>query len=1017
MDPMNDPSSRCPRCGAANHRQGAEDGTCPACLLAAAGLWASAPPPDAGEPEISGECGGYVLERLIGRGGSGVVYQARRPSGGPAVALKTLATAHAAGPDELRRFRFEMESGAALEHPNLVRVLEVGEDSGVPFYVMDLAAGGTLADHIPETPHKDGVKPATAILTKVARAVHFAHERGVLHRDLKPANILLDQDGEPRVADFGMGRLLHSPAALTLTGAAIGTPAYMAPEQASGGTVTTAADQYSLGAVLYHLLTGSPPFTGNGPMEILHKVVSAEVPDPSSLAPWIDRDLATICLTALRRDPSRRYASVAEFADDLERWQLGKPVVARPLPAWRRATKWARRHPVAATLTITGALAAAALASMYVAGSEMLKTERNRALKHEAEARSSAAEATAARDQFQLNAYAADVYLGFRALADGHFGQAREMLARHQPRPDSKDLRGFEWHALDHLCQGDDQAVWRDHSAAVTAVGFHPRTSLLASGGRDGKIIVREFPSGTVRLCLPLPSAPRDFAEIPYLTSVAKRSADFAALTVSGAANPDDLRMRSRPSKLGEIHALAWSPDGKWLASGGGGSFVRIWSMPGGSLSGVIPVMMASRLAFSDDGSRLIVFAPTEGENHRHELRVYDTETLATQHVIRGLQEVHAIAPGGGRAAVMPSGGTEIRIHDIRTGDILSKWDGRISLKRLAFGSDGSFLIGGEASGVLAAVWRTTDGQRTGSVFPVAGKFDLLQVQPPGLRLISTGAGQMISAQAIAADSPAVSLRGHEDTVLSLDVSPDGKWLLSGGNDHTVRLWPTSKPLPQANDDGRFKERPEPPAEVRENPSKSNIVWTWTSEGHWIGDGARNGRIRFRPFSNNSAGRRITAPPERYGRLVSAPDGTLAAMSWPRSVRLMRPNGDRWEPPWTLTQGTLGPIVFSPDSRLLASGGDDNLIGIRDTATGRLVAELRGHQGTIADIAFSPDGRTLASSAADRTLRLWHVPTWRELGILHQGEVLANLEFSMSGDALRGRTGTGEIRVFHTTGK
>ena len=1015
---MRIPSDTCDRCGATIDPAGG-DAVCPACLLTAALEWDGDVGDDIAEPVFSPvDCGDWCLGQVIGRGGSGIVYQAKHRQSGKRAALKMLATAHTAGPEELRRFRFEMESGTSLEHPHLIKVLEVGESAGIPYYVMAFAEGGTLADLLRLPPDKHQTAPRVALMVKVARAVQFAHEHGVLHRDLKPANILLDADGEPMVGDFGLARLLHAPAGLTLTGSALGTPSYMSPEQATGRTVTTSTDIFSLGAILFHALTGRPPFQGDSPLEILRQVTGSDAPDPSTPAPWVDRDLATVCLTALRRDPAGRYASVAAFADDLERWQQGAPVMARPLSIAATFGRWCRRHPVVAAILITSTAAGAAMLGLYVAGSIMLKEQRNRAVRHEAEARASAAAAEQARDESQRNAYAADVYLGFRALDDGHLGQARRMLARHEAQAGGRDPRGFEWHALKHLCRGDDTACWREHTAAVTAVAFHPREPMLASAGRDGRIILRDVPGGNIRLQLPRADAPRGIAEVPAMASLAVTSEEFAALTLGAKTNPAEMRMRGRPSQLGEIHALAWSADGKWLLSGGGGSYIRLWSMPDGRMTGLIPVLLADELGFSSNGHRIAVLAPMRDKQEHHELRIYQAGRLALVKSISGIQPAHAISPDGNSVAVMPAGGTAIQIIDVATAAPRSRWDGGIKVKRLVFSADGSDLIGVDEGGMLAAVWRTSDGGRTGSVFPVSGKFDRVLPAPDGKHLAATGAAQLISYQSLTGATAARLLRGHEDSLHVIAFSPDGRLLASGGNDHTVRLWPLTAPLPDVPETTTFATTPEPSPEALARLGGTSAVWAWSPQGFWIGDGRRDGQLGLYSSADSILLRSLTGPPERYFRLIGAPDGTMAAASWPRVVRLMAPGSDRWGPTLRLSEGTVGPIVFSPDGRWLASGGDDNMISIRDGRSGTLIVVLlRGHQDGIVSLAFTPDGKTLASAANDRTLRLWHTATWRDLGILHHGETLLGLEFSSNGRFLRGKTGNGQTRIFGGDGK
>ncbi|MCU0794825.1 MAG: serine/threonine-protein kinase [Akkermansiaceae bacterium] len=989
---------------------GDEGGDCPACLLS---LSLDPHLPEQAGFARPGVVGGYLLDEVIGSGASGVVYRARRAGNGPALALKMLASGPWSGPEDLRRFRFEMESCAGLDHPNLVRILEVGEEAGVPFYVMDLAAG-TLADELSKFSGKEQVRDAVCLLVKVARAVQHAHDRGVLHRDLKPANILLRDDGEPQVADFGAGRALNAASGLTMTGAAVGTPAYMAPEQAAGLALTTAADQYGLGAILYHLLTAHPPFAGVGAMDVLRQVMTAEILDPSLRAPWLDKDLAMIVLKSLRREPGRRYSSVGEFADDLDRWLEGRAVVARPMPPLERLARWARRHPLGAGVAITATGSFVVLAAVYVAGAEALKMERDRALHHEKEARAAAMEAARVRDESRLNAYAADLYVGFQALAEGHLGKAREMLAKQVPASGENggDLRGFEWRVLEERCKGQDVKVWREHSGPVTAVAFHPDSPLLASGGRDGRIVVREWPEGRETLRLPREDAPRDFAEIPFLAGVAARSEELSKLMVAGKSNFDDLRMRSRPSRLGEIHSLAWSADGRWLASGGTGSFVRIWTYPEGDLLAVIPDLMVTNLAFSRDSGTLAVFAHSHEDPHRFDLRIYDTHRFSRLHVISDLRAAQAFFPGSDLVATSPHDGRSVEIRGMKTGKVLRSWSSGGVLRQMSFGGNGDRLYGSLESGFEVLCWELEEGRPTGYVSLRAEEIDRISGLARSSGLAWTGAGQSITWQKDSRKpGQAIQLLGHEDKIHALVSDPSGAWMASGGNDHTVRLWRTEERDEDLQEDVGFPEAPTLPAEA-----EGKII-AMAPEGYWIGDGKRNGLLMFHPLDPSKPPMAAARPPEKYFKLAVARDGNLVMLAWPRFARILRPGAREWGASFQLTSGTTGPVVFSPDSRFIASGGDDNRITIRETATEREVAVLRGHQATLTDLAFSHDGRTLASSSADKTLRLWHVPTWRQLGTLYSGEILGNLEFSKGDRALRGRRDDGRHLVFRAVGK
>src|SRR5438034_344726 len=308
-----------------------------------------------------GELGDYELLEEIGRGAQGVVFRARQKSLNRTIALKVISLGQWASKAHLKRFRREAEAAASLDHPCIVPIYEVDERDGSCYFSMKFVEGGQLDEVTRREPMP--IRRAVELIAKVARTVHYAHEHGILHRDIKPGNILLDTKGEPHLTDFGLARLVESESSVTHTLDVLGTPSYMAPEQAAGNNaaVGSVTDVYGLGAVLYQLLTGHPPFAGGTTYETIKLVLDTEPRQPRLLNPKIDRDLSTICLKSLEKDPKRRYPSALALAEDLERWLKHEPIQARHAGVFTRGRKWVQRNPTSALLAATLVAFAAAV--------------------------------------------------------------------------------------------------------------------------------------------------------------------------------------------------------------------------------------------------------------------------------------------------------------------------------------------------------------------------------------------------------------------------------------------------------------------------------------------------------------------------------------------------------------------------------------------------------------------------------------------------------------------------------
>ena len=1079
---MSSVATACPKCGAPI-TAGASEGLCPRCLVAGVLSRQTVLPPDEGEvdttvtrAEFPRRFGDYELLAQIARGGMGVVYRARNVGMNRVVALKMLREGRLAGPAAVRRFLIEAEAAGRLDHPNIVPVYEVGEHNGRHFFTMRFVEGGSLAAKCGERGGKDepglrlSTRTSVRLLLKVARAVHFAHEHGILHRDLKPANILLDAQGEPLVSDFGLAKLTESESSsgLTLNGTVIGTPAYMAPEQAAGTTAeqTTAADTYSLGAILYQLLAGRPPFAGATPIEIARKAIDEEPLPPSRFArdqtagrvnrksqigSPIDRDLDTICLKCLEKDPARRYASAAALADDLERWLRHEPIAARQTPTWEKAAKWSRRRPARALLVAVTVVSAVAFIGLRLDSEAKLKCERDQVILSERRARAAAALAgeearRAEKNELatRLNLYASDIYLAQRALDEGNLGLARRTLAAHAPAAGQPDLRGYEWRFLWNLSRGDEARVVPAHTKPVTALAFSRDGRTLASGGRDGRVRFWNTSDGSPGMEFPASGSSERRDDLATVTALLAVSPEALALVASGSEQFAGISMRVRSGALGEVRRIALSPDGQWLATGSEGSYVRVWSVTNQQIRFVIPLPDPRALAFTADSRRLVLGESTApGKEGEAAVRIYDVfshQRLQTLEQVTG----HFALSDDGRALAVARKGSGLEIREVESGTILRRWPTDDSLHDLAWSPDGRVLAAVGSSRREIHLW-SAEGERLGR-FAVAGeRVWAIAFSPDSRTLATAGADHSVRLWDLARQTERRSLRGHGDEVLAVAFAPSGDRVASAGKDMTVRLWPIS----DSADEGEWQQARHAVAVARDGrgvatrspDGQVQICDTVSRRTFALPSGAPRDVLGFlangsslvtleRPDTKqppqlrhwNSSGERVGEPvavaetPE--GKIsttacaIAADLGALASgkgnvivfdLKTGRAVH--RLNWARREVTW---------LSLSPDGQWLAAVSWPNRARIWNLAKDQVVADWAASEGVVQRLAFSPDGLLLATAGDDNMISVWEAATGARAALLrgHKAEVTA-LAFTPDGRTLGSASADRTLKLWH----
>jgi len=987
----------------------------------------------------------------------GVVYKARQISLNRVVAVKMILAGELASLDTVLRFHAEAESAANLRHPNIVAIHETGEIDGRHYFAMEHIEGRDLAHMVrdgPLTPNR-----AARYLEKVAEAVEYAHQHNVLHRDLKPSNVLVGERDEPRVTDFGLAKKLTVDSALTLSGQLLGSPNFMPPEQASStqGKVGPQSDVYGLGALLYHVVTGRPPFHAATLEETLHQVFEQEPVSARALNPGVPRDLDTICLKCLEKDPQRRYPTAQAVAEELGRFLRSEPILARPVNAIGKAWRWCRRKPVLAGL---GAAIVLLLLLLAIGG-------------------------PIAAEHYRQLSYASDLTAAWQSWEIGNITHSIELLKRHRPWPGQSDLREFAWRYLWNLCLPASEtppkedpgftvlfsAVSRDGSRFATS-GVYGNVTIwnVKTSQVERQLTTGDFFAGTVAFSPDGRHLVTTGGHYRCGSSGTLKVWDVATGNkvlektklrgLSGEFSPDgrwfaiiverdifvlDVNqnwevVRHWPAHNDRIWEVKWSPDGTRLVSVGEGQEAHIWDAASGEELGPLEghSLGVRRAAFSSDGQMVA----TAGEDKT--VRIWDT---ATGVELKEDSYTHAVdlwalawSPDGHWVASAGSDGL-VKLRNRKT---QSNWTLRghsRSVKTLGFGLSSNVLITASLDSTirfwdLAELPPTDDAllgrAGSGDTFysPIAFSRDnrfIVTVDPNATDILlwNVTAGTLQSRFRIPTSDVRVLLSPDEEaTVARIEVDD-----LTFVSDNRLAVACGIQLHPPESNTWRYRITLydlQCNALVNGFPGRAPIILSPDGE-HLATQGKARGSVQIRHLAT---GRRWPDPnvvrplASRFlGALAFSPDGNTLAASVlePEGYKLLLLEAATGKLLAPLESGSsqlpitpINAITFTPDGDRLITVGWRPQVQVWDVHRRTFAFELSGHTAHVHGLAISPKtGKTLATGSENGVLKFWSLEQRKELLTLHAHEgSVCELSFAPDGNTLASGGKEGKVRLW-----